>query len=1475
MKRILWFVMLLPLLCLGQFSKTHYIPPVSASTGVPAEEIYLYISTPSVTPVDIRINQIGQGLITGTVSRDNPYVMSLGEGNGSQAMMPNFLIGSIVSNRGLIVEAGDMVYAAVRFIAGNGNQAGELVSKGMAGLGTDFRIGAMTNTLMVDFSQVHHTFASILATENNTTISFSDIAPGADILNIGNSNGTLPSVTLNSGESYVIATEGPLAVNRDALIGARILSDKPIVVNCGSFGGTNGEMFNLDLGFDQIVSAERTGKDYVFIKNTGTDNVEKILLIATTDNTEIFLSGNATPVATINTGDYFTLDGTQFTAAGNLFVHTSENVFAYQSIGDNGRTDQANQESFFVPPLSCETPHVIDNIPLIERVGSRIFSSRITLVTETGSTLSFMVDGQTYDMAGITALGATVDGPDSVDGNTGYETYSILGLRGNVAVYSSSQLYLASYGSSEAATFGGYFSGFTFKPEVVQSALDTSSENCLPNVRLSVNELTGFDVFQWFFNGVAISGATSSSYIPTQPGYYHVKAALGSCSTELESDQLPVSLCPTDSDNDGAIDNIDIDLDGDGIANCAESFGNTPVNMATFATGNVAAGNYSNAFSGNLSALDGNTSATLYSGSNNGIFTTRVSANQGASTELRLNFAQPLSLEIRYPTQNTTEAFNTNTEYRIAVKPQQTLTIDDPDGQLLIDTNNDGIFESGVQRHSSFEIRFRIDQTSNLSTANATFRIRSNTTDFISVRHINLSEDTADASSLELIATCVARDSDLDGVPDALDLDNDNDGIPDRIEAVGNQEITVSGADSNGNGIDDNFETLVPSDTDGDGIPDHLDLDSDNNGVFDSWESGLPLTDADNNGRAEGPVGTNGYLDALESAVDSGVFSFAIADNDSDGIADYRSPDNDGDGCNDVIEAGFSDANNDGFVGDTAPTVNADGLVTGVAAYTIPHPDINIAGLITILQQPVDFTACEGNPAVLSIEVNPESDVIWEYATPTGSFLPASDPALFANHLTNQLTISGASLTMSGTRFRAVLSRAGNACGDVSSEVIMDVQPAPVSQSHILVQCEPDVPADGLSVFDLSQADAFFNSGGTNFTLRYFLDQTMALGGTTPLDAVFHNTSNPQTLAVEITDSNTGCIGYGTLELQVVSQPLIVLPFDAQCESQLEEDGFVAFDLTSAAYGGDLSELTYYTSLENALLERNAITNPSAYTNASAYVHEEIFVRREQSDACSQIYRIELVVLHLPEVSAQNPEERLVVCRDNTDITVELSLEFASGVDPDDYLVEWTHDGTPVLSALPDHLETYLPGNYQAAVTGPNGCMRTIDFVVEESGQAVIQEIVIQDLRENNSVEIIVDATIPGDYQYGMDSAFLFQESPVFQNVFPGGHTLYIKDKNGCPTTEVVINVLGLPSFFSPNGDGYNDSWKLQGATLRNVGTIIFIFDRFGKLLKQISGTGEGWDGTLNGNALPADDYWYRIVTQDGREAKGHFSLIR
>jgi len=89
----------------------------------------------------------------------------------------------------------------------------------------------------------------------------------------------------------------------------------------------------------------------------------------------------------------------------------------------------------------------------------------------------------------------------------------------------------------------------------------------------------------------------------------------------------------------------------------------------------------------------------------------------------------------------------------------------------------------------------------------------------------------------------------------------------------------------------------------------------------------------------------------------------------------------------------------------------------------------------------------------------------------------------------------------------------------------------------------------------------------------------------------------------------------------------------------------------------------------------------------------------------------------------------------------------------------------------------------------------------------------------------------------------------------------------------VTNSDIDFPKFFTPNGDGFNDTWQVNGQLQVIKG--IFIFNRYGKLLKQLNPTSSGWDGTYNDKTLPSNDYWYHVILEDGRIFKGHFSLIR
>jgi gliding motility-associated-like protein len=103
-------------------------------------------------------------------------------------------------------------------------------------------------------------------------------------------------------------------------------------------------------------------------------------------------------------------------------------------------------------------------------------------------------------------------------------------------------------------------------------------------------------------------------------------------------------------------------------------------------------------------------------------------------------------------------------------------------------------------------------------------------------------------------------------------------------------------------------------------------------------------------------------------------------------------------------------------------------------------------------------------------------------------------------------------------------------------------------------------------------------------------------------------------------------------------------------------------------------------------------------------------------------------------------------------------------------------------------------------------------------------------------------------------------------------------DTQGCTYLTKEVLVIDYPKYFTPNGDGYNDTWNIIG--LNQPDAKLFIFDRYGKLLKQLSATtaSEGWNGIYNNEKLPSTDYWFTLdYTENGtkKQFKAHFSLKR
>ena len=174
-------------------------------------------------------------------------------------------------------------------------------------------------------------------------------------------------------------------------------------------------------------------------------------------------------------------------------------------------------------------------------------------------------------------------------------------------------------------------------------------------------------------------------------------------------------------------------------------------------------------------------------------------------------------------------------------------------------------------------------------------------------------------------------------------------------------------------------------------------------------------------------------------------------------------------------------------------------------------------------------------------------------------------------------------------------------------------------------------------------------------------------------------------------------------------------------------------------------------------------------------------------------------------------------------------------------------------------------------------CSAEDTAIVTESGPAQVSAVVTSAAFADTHI-IEVTAVGTGVYEYSLDNG-PWQESNIFVGVTPGEHVVMVRDIRGCGIGTTTVLVIDYPRFFTPNGDGYHDTWNIVGiGTQPNAK--IYIFDRYGKLLKQLSPTGDGWDGTFNGEPMPSSDYWFTIqynepLDSSRKDFKAHFTLKR
>jgi len=1019
---VLFLLLLSSFFGYSQLSDLHYLPPLRQGQNNGAiQQQSVYLSTPETTAFTVNVYQGTNTtpLTSFTISNTSPAEYVLGNGNNNVTLVDDSNTGVVLTNSGLRFEStgGENFY--VNYRGRSGSQAASLTSKGRAAMGTSFKWGGVPN--LGSHVSKSNTLG-ITATEDNTTITLSGYDPNCEF-RVGTNRAGITAnshtITLDANESFVYETyigNSPTPAHERGWIGASIVSDRDIVISNGSLNyGRQVGATNRDAGIDQPVPENRLGKEYVFVRGNGNSNgwTEFPLIIATENNTQIFVNGSTTPIATLNNGDFFKIPSSNYSSnsvGANMYVETSKDVYAYQCMG--GSTQAYTQGLNFVAPVNCLLTDTMDNIPDITDAAGVTITGGVTIIAATTTPDANII---------VTDGSGTVTKPPSspVAGTTDWKTFYLPSLTGNVSIQSTGPLAVGFFGFNGARGVAGYYSGFDTVPDI---NLQITGNSCLPGAILEIASGETFDAYQWFEDGVLVPGATTSSYTATTAGDYYLRVTRGPCS--YDSNSISVYYCnpdivvnktadlPTVSEGDNVtftvqVENLGIDpatnLVVTDVLPSGLSIVSTTVSQGSWAAPDWGVGTLN---SGQLETL----TITAVADSNNSIVPAVSVINSVTNSQDQID--------------NNITSDNPN----VSVIIQNDF---DDDGVVDIsdeDDDNDGIFDASELNICSGGLDYEFYDSSPIG----------NTVDNIPISGA--------------LATGVANSINVSGL---AATHTPGDGETYSVRYTGFIEIATGGSYTFFTNSDDGSKLYIDAievvDNDG------LHAMNEESGTL-SLSPGfhwLEIVFFERTGGDNLIMQYQGPSIAKQNIPFSILYP-ASCGSDADAFPDHLDLDADNDSCSDANEA-YNDSNADGgddmIYGSGVPAVDPDGTVVAAAYPTPADNDTNsvydfqeVGAIPTITTQPVNQRVFIDNDGSFNLAQTGTDTYQWQVSTDGGSnFNDISDGSEYSGAQTNTLTIISPDIDKSGYIFRAILNSNTFVCNStISDEVTLTVGPATV-----------------------------------------------------------------------------------------------------------------------------------------------------------------------------------------------------------------------------------------------------------------------------------------------------------------------------------------------------------------------------------------------------------------------------------------------
>ncbi len=462
---------------------------------------------------------------------------------------------------------------------------------------------------------------------------------------------------------------------------------------------------------------------------------------------------------------------------------------------------------------------------------------------------------------------------------------------------------------------------------------------------------------------------------------------------------------------------------------------------------------------------------------------------------------------------------------------------------------------------------------------------------------------------------------------------------------------------------------------------------------------------------------------------------------------------------------------------------------------------------------------------------------------------------------------------------------------DMSFQLVVNQNPV-ISAPDSITMCNDQTS----TVYDLTIREAMITAGDTSISLAYFESQLDIDTNNPILDPTNYTSTQLNTDILVVATATNGCESITTLTLETILFANLNLNPTGIEECEVDNDGFDTFDLTRGETdilnGLNRADFTfvYYESQADALAgNTNTISDVTAFTNTVA-VSQTIFVRvTPTTNACAQVVPITLIVNPVPEIGI---EDQYVLCLSSDENPVPAqeptflpTLPIDTQLSSAEFTFQWFRGTDPLAANLivGETQPTFTPtavGDYTVLATNIlTGCTipATTSVIGSFPPESISVEVTTPAFSDNATIEVTVEGS--GTYEFSIDN-IVWQSSPIFTDLPLGQFIVLVRDIQNCDVlASNTVTIIDFPRFFTPNNDGFNDTWNIpEGGAVLNAE--VFVFDRFGKLLAQITPDGPGWDGTVGGELLPTNDYWFTIEfdePKDGvrRQFRSHFTLRR